>query len=90
MADALPDMTKPYGAEDFAADIESMKPRFVDIWVIPPLMLWFAYSAKSMHRWPRRMLFSAGIYMLYRNYAEYKKAALSVAAIASPQSTPVV
>lgn len=63
-----------YSLEQFEQDIQKIKPRFFDTYILPAFMLWFAiYSKKSMNRWPRRVLFTSGIYMLYRNYADYKK-----------------
>jgi hypothetical protein len=83
VADAL---QTPYGLSDFERDISGMKPRFVDIWVIPPLMMYAAYKSKgSLNKWVRRSLFTAGIYMMYRNYNEYKSSLSSLAAIAKGQ-----
>ena len=66
----------PYSFERFEQDLQKVKPRFFDTYILAPFMLWFAYSSKTaMGRWPRRILFTAGTYMLYRNYVEYKKAA---------------
>lgn len=76
----------PYGLSDFERDVTSMKPRFIDIWVIPPLMIYAAWKSKgSLNRWTRRALFTAGVYMMYRNYAEYKASIASLAAMTSGQ-----
>jgi hypothetical protein len=64
-----------------------MQPRFIDTWVIPPLMIWLALRQSpdrkggGMGRWPRRMLFTAGAYMLMRNYGNYKTALTALASI---------
>ena len=67
-------LSAPYGLPDFERDISEMKPRFIDIWVIPPIMMYTAWKAKGVvGRWTRRALFTAGLYMMYRNFTEYKK-----------------
>jgi hypothetical protein len=83
---AVADALGNYGLTDFERDISGMKPRFVDIWVIPPLMMYAAWKSKgAVNRWTRRALFTAGVYMMYRNYAEYKSSLSSLAAIAQGQ-----
>jgi hypothetical protein len=60
--------------EAFRSDLDKIKPRFFDTYILPAFMLWFAYSSKrSMGRWPRRMLFTGGMYMLYRNARIYRR-----------------
>lgn len=68
-----------YNLAKLEADIQSVQPRFFDVWVIPPLMMWFATKAKEMPRNARRMLFAGGIYAFYRNYSRYKKAVTKLA-----------
>jgi hypothetical protein len=64
-----------YGIKQFGEDIEKIKPRPFDTWVLPGFIMLYAYkSKKGMPRNVRRMLFISGVYMIYRNYAEYKKA----------------
>jgi hypothetical protein len=75
-------LSTPYGVADFERDMTSVKPRFVDIWVIPPMMIWLGLRAKALHRWPRRMLFTAGAYMLMRNYAGYKQSMVALSEMA--------
>lgn len=82
-------LMQPYGAADLTADMTKMQPRFVDTWVIPPLMIWLGLSQGGMGRWPRRMLFSAGAYMLMRNYSNYKTAVMALSAMAR-QGSPTV
>jgi hypothetical protein len=92
VADAL---QTPYGLSDFERDVTSMKPRFVDIWVIPPLMMYAAWASSAkryggrgpgLNRWARRALFTAGVYMMYRNFSEYKASITTLTAIAKGQS----
>jgi hypothetical protein len=77
-------ITTPYGLADFEKDMTDVKPRFVDIWVIPPLMIYLGLGLKSkpLGRWPRRMLFTAGAYMLMRNYASYKQSVVTLQKLA--------
>lgn len=74
--------TQTYSYSDFVNDVGGMKPRAVDIWVIPPLVMFAAWKAKSLNKWVRRSLFSAGIYMIYRNWTNYQQFAASVAKLA--------
>lgn len=74
-------VTQPYTVADAERDMAALRPRFIDTWVIPPLMIWLGLSQKALHRWPRRMLFTAGAYLLMRNYANYKSAVASLAAM---------
>jgi len=64
-----------YSFEQFEQDMASLKPRFMDIYVIPALLVTASVKAKRpLGRWTRRAVFTAGLYMLMRNYAQYKKA----------------
>lgn len=57
------------------SDILKTSARPFDIYVLPAFCIVYAMrSKKGMSRLARRMLFTAGVYMGYRNYAEYKKA----------------
>lgn len=67
-----------YSLEQFEKDIESVKPRFFDTYVLPPFLVWYAYRSREMKKNIRRMLFTAGIYMFYRNYSNYKTAVLAL------------
>jgi hypothetical protein len=69
-----------YSLERFEKDIQAFKPRTFDTYILPAFMMYFAYKARSMPKLARRMLFVAGIYMGYRNYAEYKKLVQNVSA----------
>lgn len=70
----IPEIKIPaYSFEQFERDIESMQPRPFDIYVLGPFMVWFAVaSKKSMGRWPRRLLFTAGVYTIFRNWQAYR------------------
>lgn len=62
-----------YSFAKFEEDMSKIEPRFFDKYILPGFMLWFAVRSKaSMGRWPRRMLFTAGVYMFYRNYKHVK------------------
>jgi hypothetical protein len=74
-------LTNTYGAADFEKDVSTMKPRLIDIWLIPPLVMYAGWKTRDLNKWTRRMLFTAGVYMLYRNYSAYKSAVSSIAAI---------
>lgn len=68
----------PYSLDQFEQDVSRLKPRAFDTFLLPPFMMWFAAASKSgMGRWPRRILFTAGLYMVYRNFSEYRKAIAS-------------
>lgn len=70
-----------YSLRQFEKDIQAVQPRFFDIWVVPPVMIWFAIKSE-MPRNARRILFAGGIYTMYRNYTRYKEAASKITAIA--------
>jgi len=62
-----------YSLEKFEQDMAAVKPRAFDTYVLPAFLIFFAVKSKSpMGRWPRRMLFTAGVYMTYRNWQNYK------------------
>lgn len=64
----------PYSVEQFEADVGNFKPRIFDTYILPAFMLYYAWKSKGMRRTARRILFTSGIYMMYRNYTEYKTA----------------
>lgn len=66
-------------------DIENFRPRFFDTYVLPAFVMLYAVKSKGMKRNFRRMLFTSGVYMAYRNYSEYKKAYENIKRIASTQ-----
>jgi hypothetical protein len=76
-------MPTSYGLDDFQREISAMQPRPVDIWLLPPLVMYAAWKSRDLGRWTRRIMFSAGIYMMYRNWTKYKEAVASVAALTS-------
>jgi hypothetical protein len=61
-----------YSFEQFESDVQALKPRFFDTYILPPFMVWYGMKSKGMNKLARRMLFTAGIYLFYRNYREYK------------------
>lgn len=75
-----------YNLKKFEADIEAIQPRFVDVYVLPPFLMLAAYKAKGpLSRTARRILFTAGIYMFYRNYSRYKQALLKARDLVTAQ-----
>lgn len=80
--------TQTYSYDDFVKDVTSMKPRFADIWVVPPLVMFAAWKAKSLGKWTRRALFSAGVYMIYRNWTSYQQFVQSTAQLAKSAVPP--
>jgi hypothetical protein len=72
-----------YSLEQFQADIEKLnRPRLFDTYILPGFLILYAVKSRvAMGRTARRILFTAGIYMLYRNYAQYKAAVASIAAL---------
>lgn len=64
-----------YDLNRFEADIQKIKPRFFDTYLLPGFILYYAVRSKrEMNKKSRRILFASGVYMFYRNYNEYKKA----------------
>jgi hypothetical protein len=81
--------TLPYSLEQFEADLLKMKPRAFDTYILPLFLAGYAIQSKNaMGRWPRRILFLAGVYMGMRNYAQYKQAVQgAIAYVKSRQDT---
>jgi len=71
-------MEIPYSLDQFQKDIESVKPRAFDMYVLPPFMALYAWKSKGMPKIARRMLFTAAIYMFYRNFTSYKELVTSI------------
>jgi hypothetical protein len=64
------------------------KPRIFDTYLLPAFLLFYAIKSKrEMGRAARRILFTAGIYMAYRNYAAYKEALSKATAMLSTLKT---
>lgn len=62
-----------YTLTDFEKEAQSLKPRFIDVWLLPPLVMFAAVKSKDLGRWTRRAMFTAGVYMLYRNWSAYQE-----------------
>ena len=76
-----------YSLKQFESEIANLQPRPFDIYILPVFLAGFAIKAKKpMGKLARRMLFGAGVYMLYRNYSHYKKAALTVSTLVKEQT----
>lgn len=64
----------PYSLEQFEKDVQNFKPRVFDTYILPGFLMVYAVKSKEMRKSARRILFTSSIYMMYRNYAEYKRA----------------
>ena len=66
-------MNLPYSVSQFKEDIATMKPRPFDTYILPAFLVMYAMRSKNpMGRWMRRILFTSGVFMFYRNWTEYK------------------
>ena len=73
-----------YSLERFEQDLARMRPRAFDIYFLGPFMIYFAVRSKAgMGRWTRRILFTAGVYTIYRNWQAYKSIPATAAEYAS-------
>ena len=76
----------PYSIEQFELDLERFKPRFFDTYLLPAFLLFYAMRSKTaMGKTARRILFTSGVYMFYRNYAEYKRVVIALQQKITPQ-----
>lgn len=65
-----------YSYQQFEKDLDNLKPRVFDTYILPAYLMFYAYkSKKAIPRNARRVLFSSGVLMLMRNYRKYKEAA---------------
>ena len=62
-----------YSVEQLEADVQNVKPRIFDTYILPGFMMYYAWRSRDMRKVARRILFTSGMYMMYRNYSEYKK-----------------
>lgn len=65
-----------YSMEQFEQDVRAIRPRPFDTYVLPAFLIFVAVRSgkRPLPKLARRMLFTSGVYMLYRNYAQYKQA----------------
>ena len=75
----------PYSEEQFEADTKNIKPRIFDTYILPGFMMYYAWKSKEMRKTARRILFTSGLYMMYRNYSEYKKAFANLQTLVLPK-----
>lgn len=61
-----------YDIKQFEKDIENMKPRIFDTYILPGFLIIYAIKSKQMRVNARRILFTSGVYMGMRNYSHYK------------------
>ncbi len=52
----------------------SQKARLFDTYALGPFLIWYAMKSKSMGKWSRRTLFTAGIYTVIYNWKNYRAA----------------
>jgi hypothetical protein len=69
-----------YTIKQFEQDVERVKPRIFDTYILPGFLMAYAWKSKKMRLSARRALFIAGMYSGYRNYSQYKKAVQSLVA----------
>lgn len=76
-----------YGIDQFVEQAQTVaSDRPFDKYILPAFMLWYAWRSKQgMGRWSRRILFTAGVYAVYRNLTAYRDA-INVARAAITQS----
>lgn len=73
--DLLGGVDRPiYSVEQLDRELTNFKPRIFDTYILPGFMMYYAWKSKGMRKTARRILFTSGIYQMYRSYAEYKKA----------------
>lgn len=60
--------------QEFEKQVESSKPRFFDTYLLAPYMMWYAVNSRDMPKRWRRVLFTGGVWTVYRNWSEYKQA----------------
>lgn len=62
-------------------DIMNFQARPFDIYILPAFVILYSIKSKTgMSRLARRILFTSGVYMGFRNYSEYKKALAGMSA----------
>ena len=83
--------TVPVSTNYLLDQASKMKPRLIDTWILPGAVMYLAWVSgkKKPNRWLRRIVFTGGIYMVYRNITEYKKAATEITKLATNPSTAV-
>lgn len=57
---------------DIKESLENVKPRFFDTYILGPFLVWYGMrSGTPMGKNTRRIMVSAGIWTLFRNWKEY-------------------
>ena len=61
--------TVPVSTNYLLDQASKMKPRLIDTWILPGAVMYLAWVSgkKKPNRWLRRIVFTGGIYMVYRN-----------------------
>jgi len=59
---------------EFERQVQQVRPRFIDTYVLPGFLIWYAIRSKEMPKRARRILFISGVYAGYRSYDAYKQA----------------
>lgn len=62
----------PNLVDNFEKGIESVPVRAFDRYALGPFLVWFALSSKSMSKWPRRVLLSAGLWQIAYHWRDYR------------------
>lgn len=66
-------------ASEFDKQVSQVQPRFIDTYVLPGFLIWYAIKSTQMPKRARRILFISGVYAGYRSYGEYKRVLSRVA-----------
>ena len=77
-----------YSLEQFQKDVENFKPRTFDTFILPGFLMIYAVKSKEMRKTARRILFTSGIYMMYRNWSEYKSMLAKLQAALAAKQNP--
>lgn len=58
--------------------IQKIEKRPFDRFVLGPFLIWYGLRSKTMNKWPRRIIVSAGIYQVIYALEDYRKVANAV------------
>lgn len=71
-----------YTYEQFEKDMTKNRPGFMETYIVPGLLVVASVKAKKpLGRWTRRAIFTAGCYMMMRNYERYKQSLIGLAQV---------
>jgi hypothetical protein len=73
--------TSILSVDEFGEQASAIAPRFVDVWVLPAVVMYLAWAAKAQPKIVRRIAFGGGIYMIYRNWKRYGEDVKALSAV---------